>query len=135
MDAVCQLQPWIHPWLKEQIASVRTYINEGSNLDAWKADPSVALFIYAQLVRGYGWGSYKAVFRQYEQDPPNLESNQEKMDHWIEIFSQQVGYNLVPLFKFWGFPISQSTIDDLADLETAEISDELIEMAPDSYHV
>jgi hypothetical protein len=135
MDVVCHIQPWIHSWLKEQIASTRKYIKEGSNFDTWKDEPGIALFIYAQLVREYGWDSYKAVFRQYEQDQPKLDSDQEKMDHWIEIFSRQVDYNLVPLFKFWGFPVSKSTVDDLADLEIPEISDEFIEMAPESYQV
>ncbi|CAF4968104.1 unnamed protein product, partial [Rotaria socialis] len=80
----------------------RIYIENGCNFDEWKDDPGIGLIIYAQLAREYGWETYKQVFRQYEQTQPYLDSNQEKMDHWIEIFSRQVGYNLIPLFKFWG---------------------------------
>ncbi|CAF3448381.1 unnamed protein product [Rotaria sp. Silwood1] len=135
MDTICHHQVWIHPWLKDQIKNTWKYIKKGSNFDDWKEDPGVALFIYAQLARGFGWDSHKAVFRQYEQDQPNLDSDQEKIDYWIETFSRQVEYNLVPLFKCWDFPISQSTIDSLSDLKIPEISNEFIDMAPERYQL
>ena len=135
MDTLCHQQPWIHPWLKDQIQSTRNYIEKGSNFDDWKEDPGIALFIYAQLVREFNWDSYKAVFRKYEEGQPKLETDQEKIDYWIETFSRQVEYNLVPLFKFWGFPISEATVEALNDLKIPEISDEFIEMAPERYQV
>ncbi|CAF1174913.1 unnamed protein product [Rotaria sp. Silwood1] len=135
MDVICHFEPWIHSWLKEKVENAKEGIKKGTPFDAWTADAGVALFIYAQLAREFGWDSYKAVFRQYEETKPNLNSDQEKIDHWITTFSRQVEYNLVPLFKFWGFPISQSTIDDLDDLPLQEISDELIEIAPERYEV
>jgi hypothetical protein len=133
MDIICHLKPWIHTWLEGQMEDTKKYIEEGSEFDQWKENPGVALFIYAQLVREYGWDSYKAVFREYEETKPTLESNQDKIDHWITTFSKQVGYNLVPLFKFWGFPISDSTVEELEELDVPEISDELIEIAPERY--
>ncbi|CAF0877594.1 unnamed protein product [Rotaria sordida] len=135
MDVVCHLQPWIHSWLQDQMKMTREYIQKGSRFDQWKTNPGIALFIYAQLAREFGWNSYKAVFRQYEQTKPNLTSNQDKIDHWIKTFSHQVGYNLVPLFNFWDFPVSQSTIDGLRDLPIRQISDELIEIAPERYKI
>ncbi|CAF3368235.1 unnamed protein product [Rotaria socialis] len=133
MDKVCHLETWIHPWLQDQISSTQKYIEKGCNFDEWKNKPGVALFIYAQLIREYGWQSYKDVFREYEQTKPNLHSDQEKMDHWIITFSKQVGYNLVPLFKFWGFPISESTVDNLKQLTVPQIFDDFIQMAPERY--
>jgi hypothetical protein len=135
MDSICHLQPWIHSWLKDQIASTNKYIEKGSQFDEWKQDPGVALFIYAQLVREYGWQNYKDVFRKYEKTQPNLDSDQAKMDHWITTFSQQVGQNLVPLFKFWGFPVSDSTVDDLEQLPIPQIFDEFIQKAPERYSI
>ncbi len=135
MDKVCRLQPWIHSWLKDQVSSTRSYIEKGSKFDQWKENPGVALFIYAQLVREYGWDNYKAIFREYEKTRPNLDSDQKKMDHWITTFSKQVGNNLVPLFKFWGFPISDSTIDDLNSLPIPQIFDEFIQIAPERYSI
>ncbi len=135
MDKVCHLQPWIHTWLKDQISSTKKYIEKGSKFDQWKENPGVALFIYAQLIREYGWQTYKEIFRLYEKTQPDLNSEQEKMDYWIATFSRQVGHNLVPLFKFWGFPISQATIDELKSLPIPQIFDEFIQLAPDRYTI
>ena len=135
MDKICQLKPWIHTWLKDQMSSTKKYIETGSKFDEWKEKPGVALFIYAQLIREYGWDNYKAIFRQYEKTQPDLHSEQEKMDYWITIFSRQVGQNLVPLFKFWGFPVSQSAIDNLQPLPIPEIFDEFIQIAPERYSI
>ncbi len=135
MDILCHQTPWIHNWLKNQISDTKNYISNGSKFNEWKQNPGIALFIYAQLAREYGWENYKSIFRQYEELNPKLKSNQEKIDYWIMTFSRQVGYNLIPLFKFWGFPISESTIDSLADLEIPSISDELIELAPERYTI
>lgn len=135
MDSVCKLQPWIHTWLQDQIKSTQKYIKKGCDYEKWKEEAGVALFIYAQLAREYGWENYKSVFRKYEQIEPSLDSDQEKIDFWISTFSQQVGHNLVPLFKFWGFPISQSTIDDLESLPIPQIFDEFIQIAPERYTI
>ncbi|CAF3336682.1 unnamed protein product [Rotaria sp. Silwood1] len=135
MDVICKIQPWIHSWLEDKIDKAKESIKKGKPFDEWKATAGVSLFIYAQLAREFGWNSYKAVFRQYEETKPNLTSDQEKIDHWITTFSHQVGFNLVPLFKFWGFPISQSTVDGLHDLPIRQISDEFIQTAPDRYQL
>ncbi len=135
MDTICHREPWIHDWLKGQLNDAYQYIKNGSKFSEWKEKPGVALFIYAQLIREYGWDSYKAVFRKYEETKPILNSNQEKIDYWIKTFSRQVGYNLIPLFKFWGFPVSQSIIDTLNDLEIPSIRDILIDHAPEHYNI
>ncbi|CAF1503058.1 unnamed protein product [Adineta steineri] len=135
MDKVCSLKPWIHSWLQNQMTNTKAYIENGSNFEEWKGNAGVALFIYAQLVREYGWSTYQDIFRQYEQKQPKLDSNQEKMDYWITIFSEQVHNNLVPLFKFWGFPISKSTVDELQKFPIPQISDEFIEIAPERYSI
>ncbi len=91
--------------------------------------------IYAQLIREYGWDSYKAGFRKYEETKPILNSNQEKIDYWIKTFSRQVGCNFILLFKFWRFPVSQSIIDNLNDLEIASTSDIFIDHASERYNL
>jgi alpha-L-fucosidase len=135
IDKLCHKEPWIHSWLKNQLDDTYQYIGNGSKFSEWKEKPGVALFIYAQLIREYGWDSYKAVFRKYEETKPALNSNQDKMDYWIITFSRQVNHNLIPLFKFWGFPVSQSTIDALNNLEIPPISDIFIDRAPERYNL
>ena len=135
LDTVCHVRPGIHEWNEDAISSTRQYIENGTDFNRWKQDAFLALRIYTQLAREFGWESYKSVFRHYENTKPNLSNDQEKIDYWIKTFSQQVQQNLIPLFRFWGFPISQSTVDTLANLKLAIISDELIQIAPQRYHV
>ncbi|CAF1425627.1 unnamed protein product [Adineta ricciae] len=135
LDTICHIRPGIHTWNREAISNTRQYIENGANFTMWKEDSSLALHIYAQLAREFDWKSYKSVFLHYERIKPSLSNNQEKIDYWIETFSRQVQQNLVPLFKFWGFPISQPTINTLSSLKIANISDDLIQIAPHRYRV
>lgn len=130
LDVVNHIPP---AWQEHQVSSARKYLQNGANFKKWKEDPGLALLIYTQLAREFGWDSYKSVFRYYESAQPKLSTDQEKIDYWIEIFSHQVKRNLVPLFKFWGIPISASTVNNLTSLKTPVISDELIQIAPDRY--
>ncbi|CAF1267788.1 unnamed protein product [Rotaria sp. Silwood1] len=90
-------------------------------------------FSDGQLAREFGWDSFKAVFRTYEKAKPTVNSDQEKIDLWVEIFSQQVKKNLVPLFRFWGLTVSDATLNKLKDLEIPKITDKFIDVAPDKY--
>jgi hypothetical protein len=70
MDILCHKTPWIHQWLKNQLPDTRKYISNGSKFHEWKQKPGVALFIYAQLAREYGWKNYKSIFEKYEELNP-----------------------------------------------------------------
>lgn len=133
MEVLSNIKPWIHPWLQGQMTGTQQHLSSGADFEKWKQQAGIALFIYAQLVHEFGWDAYKSVFRTYEQTKPKLNSDQEKIDHWIITFSEQVGKNLVPLFKFWSFPVSQSTVDRLAKLPVHPMNDEIIQQAPDRY--
>lgn len=136
MEKICDIEPWIHPWLEEQIDDTNQYIMDGCDFEKWKNEAGVALFIYAQLIREFGWDSFKAVFRFYESEADyEFDSEQAKIDRWVVIFSRQVHCNLVPLFKFWGFPISQSTVDSLTDLDPITTSDQFIDLAPERLEI
>lgn len=130
MDTLSHIRPG---WDQEKISRASEYLKNGAKFTEWKADPAIGLLIYTQLAREFGWDSYKSVFRHYENTKPDLSTDQQKIDYWIEAFSRQVQRNLVPLFKFWGIPVSASTVVALASLETPVISDELIQLAPDRY--
>lgn len=133
LDIIYHIRSGIYEWKSQQISEARTYLQNGAQFTEWKKMPLLALTIYIQLVREFGWDSYKAVFRHYENTKPNLLNDQQKMDYWITTFSQHVKKNLVPLFKFWGFPVSSSTMNILAILTPAVISDEIIQIDPARY--
>ncbi|CAF1361588.1 unnamed protein product [Adineta ricciae] len=133
LETICQVRPGFYAWADQQMSKAREYIKNGANFVKWREDPLLGLLIYTQLAQQFGWSNYKAVFRYYENNKPNLTNDQQKIDYWIVTFSQQVKKNLIPLFKFWGFPISASTVKTLSTLPTAVISDEIIQIDPKRY--
>ena len=116
-DVICGESPWIHPWLKKNLRKAAAYLESGADFNVWMSDASVALFVYAQLAREFGWGAYKSVFRRYQSEPELKKkmTNQEKIDTWFVRFSETTGYDLTPIAMFWGIPVSPSAISGLAE--------------------
>ena len=133
MDMLCGQKPWIHQWLKDNILNAEEYLKAGAQFELWQGNPGVALFVYAQLARDFGWEAYKAVFRQYRElkgskRPHDL---QQQIDQWITCFSKVAGQNLLPLFEFWGFPVSDSMhCSDLSQLPLYRLTDEFVHVVP-----
>ncbi|ESN97062.1 hypothetical protein HELRODRAFT_143641, partial [Helobdella robusta] len=118
MKKIGNLDCWTVPWLNKQIWKGVGYLNNGSDFEIWKNDAGVALHTYAQLADTFGWAIYKQVFRRYQnmsrKEKPN--NNQEEIDKWFIIFSEECKFNLAPLAAFWGIPLSQDAINKLEDL-------------------
>ncbi|KXJ20900.1 TRPM8 channel-associated factor homolog [Exaiptasia diaphana] len=127
MQMVSGRKPWIHSWLQGQLTETYNYLSNGTNFDDWKESPGVALFIYAQLIQAFGWDSFKTLFRKYTNESIQPESNQEKIDLWFSLFSEVVGYNILPMAMFWGIPITESVSELLqaSDLKLFLPDDEL----------
>lgn len=110
-------KPWLCPWLAKQVTPTVEYLSSGAPYKEWTAKPNVALVVYAELARDFGWDAYRKVFRRYEampaQDKPK--NNQEKIDQWYTTFSEVAGFNLTPLAMFWGIPLSKTAIEKLKD--------------------
>lgn len=99
-----------HPSLsaKKLDPALQKYFEGGARFENWKANPFLALAMYEQLQRAFGWDAYKRVFAEYraltaEQRP---KSDAEKRDQWMVRFSRTVGRNLGPFFQKWGVPTS-----------------------------
>lgn len=98
--------------------SVAAYLERGAKFDEWKRDPFLALQMYVQLEREFGWEAFKRVFAEYrglakEQRP---RSDDEKRDQWMVRFSRTCGKNLGPFFKAWGVPTSDAARKSIAEL-------------------
>ena len=68
------------------------------------------LYFYAELVRHFGWDAIKAVFRTYEKliaEGWFLYDDQAEEDHFYQVFSRQVKWDLIPLYDFWNNKISE----------------------------
>lgn len=91
------------------------YLQEGAKYDTWCDSPGVALLVYAQLARDFGWTAYKSVFRTCNKFPEDKRpsTQQEKENMWVQTLSNVVKRNLSPVFEFWGWPIQLYAIDEL----------------------
>jgi len=95
------------------------YMAQGAKFDAWKADPFLALQMYAQLRIAFGWDVYRKVFAEYRDLPQEQrpKTDDEKRDQWMIRMSRATGKNLGPFFQAWGVPTSESARASLRDLE------------------
>ena len=130
MEVVSHVNPWIHPWLRNELNDIKKYLNDNADFSKWKQSPGVALAIYTQLVHHFGWESYKKVFRVYEETDQRLDTNRDKIDAWVNHFSEVVGHNLCPLFDFWGISVTERCRSRLNQLSLFFPHDEFTAMAP-----
>ena len=94
------------------------YFADGSKFAEWRAEPFLALMMYAQLADGLGWEALQSALGAYAtltaaERPKN---DDQKRDQWLVRLSQASGRNLGPFFRKWGVPVSQAALDSVADL-------------------
>ena len=94
---------------------IKNHLNNPS-FTYWKSQPFVALGIYAQLANSFGFALYKKAWRKYITDKIKPKDDSDKVQTWISVSSQASGYNLLPLFELWGFPIDKATKNKLKNL-------------------
>lgn len=88
---------------------VEEYVKAGSDFETWKREPFLALRMYVQMRREFGWETYKKVFAEYRGlkrgEGPRNEA--EKRDQWMVRFSLAAGRDLGAFFERWGVPVSE----------------------------
>ena len=102
-------------FLREQMAK---YDFEDPDFDQWKRDPFLALAMYVQLQRAFGWDTYKRVFAEYRALSADElpKTDDEERDQWLVRFSRAVGRDLGPFFEAWGVPTSSGARESISDL-------------------
>lgn len=107
----------------DRAARISKFFEKGDgkpDFNIWKNDPFLALEMYIQMRKAFGWDAFKTVFREYRDlaraDRPK--NDDEKRDQWLVRFSKTVGHNLGPFFQAWGVPTSPAARDSIADLPT-----------------
>ncbi|MBI5864787.1 MAG: hypothetical protein HZB38_09810 [Planctomycetes bacterium] len=121
IDTICQPKPGTRGHgAVDKPPDVAKYIADGADFAIWKRDPFLALQMYVQLQKEFGWEPFKKVFAEYrdlpKQDRPK--SDAEKRDQWMVRFSRTVGRNLGPFFERWGVPTSAEARANIASLPT-----------------
>jgi len=103
--------------LGKETPKFQAYIAKGGDFEQWKSDPFLALYMYMQLVDGFGWDSMKKYFRSYAEDHERWNDLQ-KHDQFLIHSSHVVGRNLSAFFQAWAIPTSEAARDSLKDLPT-----------------
>jgi hypothetical protein len=98
--------------------SFEAYSSRGAKFGEWKSDPFLALSMYVQLRRGFGWEPFRRVFGEYRDlgQYERPQSDDERRDQWLVRMSRATGKNLGPFFETWGVPTSEAARRTLADL-------------------
>ncbi len=98
--------------------SLARHLEKGAPFEDWKRDPFLALHMYVQLQRAFGWETFKRVFAEYRSLPRDQRprNDDEKRDQWMVRFSRACGRNLGPFFVAWGVPTSAAARASIADL-------------------
>lgn len=118
IDTICERESGRgHPGV-DKPPSLAAYLKEGADFRMWKRDPFLALHMYVQLEKAFGWETFKKVFAEYRVLPRNEQptSEDEKRDQWMVRFSRACGKNLGPFFKAWGVPTSEAARKSIANL-------------------
>jgi hypothetical protein len=76
----------------------------------------------------YGWDVYKKLFKRYaelirENNYPEFNETERKVKLFVKELSLAAGVNFYPYFDRWGFPVSQSTNNELKHLPKATLFD------------
>jgi hypothetical protein len=99
--------------------SLKKHLALGAPFEKWKQDPFLALHMYVQLEKAFGWETFKKVFAEYRtlKQSERPKSDLEKRDQWMVRFSRACGKNLGPFFEKWGVPTSESARASIKDLD------------------
>ncbi len=113
-DKLCGIEPWNNDWLERQKAGARKHIEKGAPFAEWKRKPGVALMMYAQIQRAFGWEPFERVLADYERVPQAglPKTDPQKIDQWMTRMSHAVGRDLRPFFRKWGLPLGEATTTD-----------------------
>ncbi len=113
------IEPWENPWLEAQKRHAAAYFEEGAPFAKWQGSPGLALLMYAQVQKDFGWEPFIAAFAEYEALAPGERprGEQQKRDQWMVRLSRAVGRDLGPFFAVWGVPVSVAARAEVEELE------------------
>ena len=90
----------------------------GSTFENWKREPFVALIVYDELRRAFGWDVFKKAFAEYHAVPAadRPRTDQARRDQFVVRFSKAAGRNIAGAFEAWGVPVSEAAKREVAAL-------------------
>ncbi len=109
-----------HPAItaESQRKKIENYFKEKPSYQRWTRDPFLALILYIQLRKAFGWEVFHRVFAEYRKLPKDQKpkTNQDKIDQFMIRMSRATGHNLAKFFETWGLPLTDKAKQAVADL-------------------
>lgn len=97
----------------------REHAKKGAPFAEWKSDPFLALVMYVDVQREFGWEPIQAAIASYAKleawERPK--DDEQKRDRWLIQLSRATKKDLGGFFAAWGVPTSDAARAQLADLE------------------
>ena len=118
-ERMAGIEPWTNPWLEGQKRKLPRHLKAGAPYDRWKADPGLALLLYAIVQREHGWEPFATALQSYH-DGVRTPTDEAKRDAWLRRLSHATGKDLGPYFEAMGVPTSEAARAELSadgDLE------------------
>ncbi|MBN9520957.1 M60 family metallopeptidase [bacterium] len=123
LETFCPGAP-VHDEMKGpgQVRNAAKHKAGGSTFENWQREPFVALIVYDQLRRSFGWDVFKKVFAEYHAAAPadRPRTEQAKRDRFVVRFSKAAGRNVAPAFEAWGVPVGDAAKREVAALPAWE---------------
>jgi hypothetical protein len=81
-------------------------------------DLALRLLMYSQVQRAFGWEAFGHTFAEYRDLPADERprTEQEKRDQWLVRLSRAIHRNLGPFFVAWGVEVSETALQEVADM-------------------
>jgi len=106
-----------HPALvpADRTARIEAYVAGGRN---FYADWTVwtALETYLQLQESFGWPLILAAHARYLAMADRPATDQDRIDTWVIVTSEEAGLDMTAFYDRWGFPMSASVYSALSSL-------------------
>ncbi len=98
--------------------SFEAYVERGASFDEWKREPFLALEMYMQVQREFGWDVLRKTFAEYRRlnMAERPKDDAAKRDQWLVRLSRVCGRDLGAFFESWGVPTSEAARKSLSDL-------------------
>lgn len=118
-ERMAGIEPWENSWLQGQKKLPAKYFEGGSDFDEWKSSPGLALMMYAEIQREFGWDPFKQALAAYLElsKDERPKSDLEKHDRWLVEISRATERDLGPYFEKWGMPTTPEARDSVAKFE------------------
>merc|ERR1712179_90691 len=91
-------------WKRDE--RITEWVANGRPEEAWEV--WLALDTYSFLKDIFGYDSYTRLFKKY-YNMPRIIYEDDRLDTWARLYSQEVGTNLCDYFEWFRFPLSDET--------------------------